>query len=121
MAKYYGAGEVILVGRTDEKLKIALQIGADHVINGKNEDAVAKIKELSLGKKGANLVVETSGSASALRDSIACATKYARISVVSFYEKNVDDLPIDKVVLEERRKSDERACRIASGISREVS
>ena len=100
LAKYYGAGEVILVGRTDEKLKIALQIGADHVINGKNEDAVAKIKELSLGKKGANLVVETSGSASALRDSIACATKSARISVVSFYEKNVDDLPIDKVVLE---------------------
>ena len=100
LAKYYGAGEVILVGRTDEKLKIALQIGADHVINGKNEDAVAKIKELSLGKKGANLVVETSGSASALRDSIACAARYSRISVVSFYEKNVDDLPIDKLVQE---------------------
>ena len=99
LAKYYGAGEVILVGRTDEKLKIGLQIGADHVINGRNEDAVAKIKELSLGKKGADLVVETSGSASALRDSIACTAKYSRISVVSFYEKNVDDLPIDALVL----------------------
>ena len=99
LAKYYGAGEVILVGRTDEKLKIGLQIGADHIINGKTEDAVAAIKKLSFGKKGANLVVETSGSASALRDSIACVTEYSRISVVSFYEKNVDDLPIDKLVL----------------------
>ena len=99
LAKYYGAGKVILVGRTDEKLKIGLQIGADHIINGKNEDAISKIKELSLREKGANFIVETSGSPSALRDSIACAAKYARISVVSFYEKNVDDLPIDKLVL----------------------
>ena len=99
LAKYYGAGEAILVGRTDEKLKVGLQIGADHVINSKKEDAVAKIKELSLCKKGANLVVETSGSISALKDSIACAARYARISVVSFYEKNANDLPIDPLVL----------------------
>lgn len=99
LAKYYGAGEVILVGRNDGKLKVGLEIGADYVINGRKEDAVAKIKELSLGKKGANLVVETSGSVSALKDSIACAARYARISVVSFYERNVDDLPIDPLVL----------------------
>ena len=99
LAKYYGAGRVILVGRSEDKLKVGVEIGADYVINGKKEDAVAKIKELSLGKKGANLIVETSGSVSALKDSIACAAKYARISVVSFYERNVDDLPIDPLVL----------------------
>ena len=99
LAKYYGAGRVILVGRSDDKLKVGLEIGADYVINGKKEDAVARIKELSLGKKGANLIVETSGSASALKDSIACAARYARISVVSFYERNIDDLPIDPLVL----------------------
>lgn len=99
LAKYYGAGRVILVGRNDSKLKTALAVGADYVINGKQEDAVTRIKELSLGGKGANLIVETSGSASALRDSIACAARYARISVVSFYERNVDDLPIDPLVL----------------------
>jgi L-iditol 2-dehydrogenase len=99
LAKYYGAGEVILVGRSDEKLAVGLAVGADHVINGKTEDAVARIKELSLRKKGADLVVETSGSASALRDSIACTARYGRISVVSFYERNLDDLPIDPLVL----------------------
>ena len=99
LAKYYGAGEVILVGRSDDKLKVGLQIGADHVINGRKENTVERIKELSLGRKGANLVVETSGSASALRDSIACSARYGRISVVSFYERNIDDLPIDPLVL----------------------
>ena len=99
LAKYYGAGRVILVGRSDDKLKVGMQIGADYVINGKKEDAVARIKELSLGKNGANLIVETSGSPSALKDSIACAARYARISIVSFYERNIDDLPIDPLVL----------------------
>ncbi len=99
LAKYYGAGKVILVGRSDDKLKVGLEIGADHVINGKKEDSVAKIKELSISGKGADLVVETSGAASALRDSIACTARYGRISVVSFYEKNIDDLPIDPLVL----------------------
>ena len=99
LAKYYGAGRVILVGRSDEKLKVAMQIGADFVINSKKENAVEKIKEISLGGKGANFIVETAGSPAALKDSIACAARYARISIVSFYERNLDDLPIDPIVL----------------------
>ena len=99
LAKYYGAGRVILVGRSDDKLKVGTEIGADYVINGKKEDSVARIKELSLGKNGANFIVETSGSPSALKESLACAARYARISVVSFYERNIDDLPIDPLVL----------------------
>ncbi len=98
LAKYYGAGRVILVGRSDDKLKVGLKIGADIVINGKTENSVERIKELT-GGKGAELVVETSGSASALRDSIATCARYARISVVSFYERDVDGLPIDSLVL----------------------
>lgn len=99
LAKYYGAGTVILVGRSEDKLKIGLEVGADYVINSRREDAVSRIKELSRSKNGADLVVETSGAASALRDSIACMARYGRISVVSFYERNIDDLPIDPLVL----------------------
>ena len=68
-------------------------------ILGKKENAVEKIKEISLGGKGANFIVETAGSPAALKDSIACAARYARISIVSFYERNLDDLPIDPIVL----------------------
>lgn len=98
LAKYYGAGQVIVVGRNNEKLKRALAVGADAVINNKEIDATARIMELT-GGKGANLIVETSGSAQALRDSLNALAKYGRISIVSFYERELDAIPIDPLVL----------------------
>ena len=98
LAKYYGAGQVILVGRTDEKLEKGLELGADYVINNRREDAVARIKELT-GGFGGTFFVETSGSGAALRDCILAARRYARISVLSFYERELDGLPVDPLVL----------------------
>ena len=98
IAKYKGAGQVILVGRTEEKLKRALEVGADVVINNRKEDAVARIQELTNGQ-GASLCVETSGAPSALNDCIHATRRYGRISVVSFYERNLNDVPMDKLVL----------------------
>ena len=98
LAKYYGAGEVIMVGRNDDKLKRALEVGADTVINNKTTDANAKIMELT-GGKGANLIVETSGSEQALRDSVKAIARYGRISVVSFYERDISMLSVDPIVL----------------------
>ncbi len=99
LAKYYGAGEVILVGRSENKLEIGKQIGADHVINCQKEDTVSKIKLLSKSGKGASLVVEASGAVSALKNGIACTARYGRISIVSFFEKDIDGIPIDQIVL----------------------
>ena len=98
IAKFLGAGQVILVGRTEEKLKKALEIGADNVINSRKEDAVERIKELTDGK-GASFMVETSGSATALNECILATRRYARISVVSFYERDLDGVPMDNLVL----------------------
>ena len=97
LAKYYGAGQVILVGRSDNKLALAPSLGADKTVNNRTEDAVERIRELT-GGKGADLIVETTGAAAALRDSILATARYGRISVVSFYERNLDDLPIDPLV-----------------------
>ena len=98
LAKYYGAGQVIVVGRNDNKLKRALAVGADTVINNKTNDATAKIMELTEGK-GANLIVETSGAAQAFRDSLKVLSKYGRISIVSFYERELDSILLDPLVL----------------------
>ena len=98
LAKYYGAGTVILVGRTDEKLEKGKLLGADHVINNRKTDAVAEIKRLT-GGLGATFFVETSGSGAALKDCILAARRYARISVLSFYEHDLDGLPVDPLVL----------------------
>jgi threonine dehydrogenase-like Zn-dependent dehydrogenase len=42
--------------------------------------------------------VATSGAGAALRDCILAAKRYARISILSFYEKDLDGLPIDPLV-----------------------
>lgn len=97
LAKYYGAGKVILVGRSDEKLKIGLKIGADYTVNNRNEDAVKAIFDLT-GGKGATFLIETSGAPSALVDCIKASRRYARISIISFYERELDGIPIDPLV-----------------------
>lgn len=98
MAKYLGAGQVILVGRTDAKLERGRMLGADVVINSRKEDVVSRIRELT-GGKGAGFAVETSGAAIALNQCILATRRYARISVISFYERNLDDVPMDNLVL----------------------
>ena len=98
LAKYYGAGKVIFVGRSENKMKRAIEVGADITINNKMQPAVQKIKDLT-GNKGATMLVETSGSAEALKECISAAARYARISIASFYEHNINDIAIDPLVL----------------------
>ncbi len=61
-AKMAGA-EVIATSSSDEKLKGARQIGADHIINYKTvKDVVAAVREKTKGK-GVDLVVDSVGAA----------------------------------------------------------
>ncbi len=55
-----GAGKVIISDTIDERLQIAQRLGADHVINAKQEDTVQKTKELT-GGYGADVVIEAIG------------------------------------------------------------
>lgn len=98
LAKYYGAGQVIAVGRTQAKLEKALLVGADKIINNRECNAAARVKELTDGK-GAGLVIEASGSPDAFRDSVRFCRRYGRISVISFYERDLDGIPMDHITL----------------------
>jgi threonine dehydrogenase-like Zn-dependent dehydrogenase len=62
------------------------------------EEITPEIEEMT-GGAGASLVIETSGAAQALRDSIHATARYGRISIVSFYERELDAMPIDPLVL----------------------
>ena len=98
LAKYYGVGQVIMVGRSDEKVRRALEVGADKAINNKTTDVKAAVLEMT-GGKGASLVVETTGSAAALKESMTLLAKYGRLSIVSFYERELDGIMLDPLVL----------------------
>lgn len=59
--KARGASKIIVCDLEDIRLAKAKELGADYVINGRTEDVVARIKELTDGK-GPDIVFETAGS-----------------------------------------------------------
>ena len=98
LAKYLGAGRVVVVGRTPSKLEIGKKIGADIAVNSTEVDPVKTIKDLTDGQ-GAELVIETSGSDKALYQGIYMTRNDCRICALSFYEHDLDGVPVDHLVL----------------------
>ncbi len=64
-AKLAGAGKIIAVSRSDRKLAVAKELGADFVVKSGVEDPVAKVKELT-GGQGADYAVEAVGKAAVM-------------------------------------------------------
>jgi len=65
IAKYLGARTVIVVGRRDERLDLARQMGANAVIDTRRQDVVVACRELTDGR-GVDYVVEGIGDTSFL-------------------------------------------------------
>lgn len=79
-AKAMGA-RVIAVDVVPERLAIAGELGADHVINGQETDLVAGIQELTDGM-GATATLETSGNAAARSQVLQCLRIFGRCCYV---------------------------------------
>ncbi len=67
-AALVGAYPIIAVDLVDAKLEVAPDFGASHVINGKAEDAIAKVHELTGG--GADYVFVAAGSPAAFEQGL---------------------------------------------------
>src|SRR5687768_2358619 len=50
VAKALGASPVVLTGTRDNRLKMGLELGADHVVNVRNEGSVEAVRRLNGGK-----------------------------------------------------------------------
>lgn len=84
LAKSCGASQVMMTGMTkseDVRFKAALELGVDAVINIEKEDPVERVKELT-GGRGADLIVETSGSPAGIRRLPEMAKICGRISCI---------------------------------------
>ena len=97
LAKYFGAENVIAIGLRDHKLKIAAKVGADTIINSREQDPVAAVLEATNGK-GADFVIETAGMESALTQAIRMVKPGGRISILSFYEEDIS-VPMSEVAI----------------------
>jgi len=58
--KRLGVERVLMIDLVEERLEFAQELGADKTINGRNEDAVKRVKELTNGY-GADVVIEAVG------------------------------------------------------------
>jgi len=96
LARIMGAGQIILTGTRKSRLDLGLELGADIALNIHDVDINDHIFELSRGK-GADLVLECSGSAAAATDSIEYCKKNGRIAFIGIYKEPVT-LNLNKVV-----------------------
>ncbi len=91
--KARGVSKVIVVDVLDRRLEQAKKLGADFVINGKNEDAVARIMEITEGR-GFDLGIEAAGSQITAAQQIQAAKKGATIVFVGYSPSGEMTLPI---------------------------
>src|SRR5262249_10581818 len=79
LAVLTGATPVIAVSRTQWKLDMAERMGAHHVVKAPVEKAVDEVKRLT-GGKGADVVIDASGSAESLRAAVDMLRPGGRLS-----------------------------------------
>ena len=84
VAKALGADPVILIGTRIDRLEIGKKLGADFVLNVKEEnDIVNSVKSL-VGDLGVDYVVECAGTEKALDDAIMMTNRGGKICLAAF-------------------------------------
>jgi len=86
VAKALGAYPVILTGTRDNRLEIGKQLGADYVINVRNEDVVSKVRELN-GGKGVDYVLECAGAPNGVNEAALMLNRGGKICLAAFPHK----------------------------------
>ncbi|MCL4188927.1 MAG: zinc-binding dehydrogenase [Rhodobacteraceae bacterium] len=95
VAKALGASPVILTGTRDNRLEMGLKLGADHVINVRNEDAVEAVRRLT-GGRGVDYVLECSGATNAVNEAARMLNRGGKICLAAFPHEAV---PVDVAYL----------------------
>jgi len=83
VGKALGAHPVILTGTRDSRLNLGKKLGADHVINIRNEEPVAAVKHITEGR-GVHYVMECSGAPSAFNEAMDVVNRGGRICLAAF-------------------------------------
>jgi L-iditol 2-dehydrogenase len=89
VAKALGASPVILTGTRDNRLAIGKQLGADRVINVRNEDPVDAVKRLTRGI-GADYVIECAGAKEAIDEAGRMVSRGGKICLAAFPHEPVE-------------------------------
>lgn len=95
--KARGVSEVYVVDIMEKRLEKALELGADGVINGAEENVEERALKLTEGR-GMDLVVETAGTEITTRQAIRIARKGSNIVLVGYSKTGEMTLPMSLVL-----------------------
>lgn len=91
--KARGVSTIYVVDVLDNRLEKALELGATEVINGRNEDPVERLKELT-GGRGCDIAIETAGLQKTTIQAIEAVRKGSTIILVGYGESGKMELPM---------------------------
>ena len=98
--KAYGATDVTVVDVIEKRLEVAKKLGATHVINARNENAVEKIAGLT-GGKGVDKVIETAGSEFTIKQTPYLVKRGGTIVLVGLAPKDIIEFDFMQIMTKE--------------------
>lgn len=96
MSKMSGAFRAIGIDLFEKRLEVALENGADGVYNPKTCEDIAYEVRKQTEMKGADAVIEVSGSAKALKEAIRIAAPDTTITALGWYQGQCTDLDLSE-------------------------
>jgi len=91
VAKALGAHPVFLTGTREARLQKGLELGADHVVNVRSQDAVEAVRALN-GGKGVDYVLECSGAPNAVNEAVRMVNRGGKVCLAAFPH---EETPVD--------------------------
>lgn len=95
--KDMGVTKIIAVDVMQKRLEKALELGATHIVNGKEKDTVKEVLELTDGM-GPDLVIETAGTEITTRQAVQFAKKGGTIVLVGYSASGEITLPVSLAI-----------------------
>ena len=80
-AKVAGAAVIVAIDRHDEKLNLALEVGATHVINSEKENVIERIHEITGRSQGVNYSLEATGATAVMRMAVDVLTETGHAAI----------------------------------------
>ena len=81
-AKAMGLGETVVIATTTARLEIARQMGADHVIAGREQDVMTEIARIF--PEGADLVIDATGIEECIQNSLKMTRKGGTVALAGY-------------------------------------
>jgi L-iditol 2-dehydrogenase len=98
-AKLHGASRVVAVDVGEKKLDLARKAGADAVIDGRDEDVIARVKDETNGL-GADIVIDFTGVPACQLNALHCASKMGTVVLLGISHKglNLGEKEVDQIM-----------------------